>query len=424
MKTVRIKKLCCFFLFILLSLFLSSASFYAKEQTAEDQGYSVCLSGCDYSSIQAAVDDPGFEPGSLLILKDSVFTEADILINKDIILRGMGPQETILQAHEVYGEANTRVLSVAAGTNVVIEGITIRHGNPTECPMYGGGIFNEGNLTLINCIVEDNIGSAGGGIMSRGVLDIRRSIIRRNKTTALGGAGKCGGNGGGLMFTKGNVLIEKSSIYENVSWEGRGGGMYVSCEAVVEIKNSTVSRNSTGGSGGGIFLRGKVSLENVTVAENVATTNGGGVYTRGDLSMKNSILSGNLASGERLASDCVVGDEGLLSGSQRNLISSGECDPLLQGDAGLAEFDENSSLPGYALKEGSQAVDVVLSSECNLDSDQRSLPRLKSENCDLGALEMQPEEKNRQSRTNWFLFVVQFVILGGFLLVMRRVKAI
>ena len=424
MKIIRIKKQLCFFLIIFLSLFLSSASFYSKNLAAEDQGYTVCLSGCDYSSIQAAVDDPAFEPGSLLILKDAVFSEADIFFDKDIILRGYGPRETILQAHEVYGEANTRVLSVATGTTVVIEGITIRHGNPTECPMYGGGIFSEGNLTLINCVVEDNIGSAGGGIMSRGTLDIRRSIIRRNKTTALGGAGKCGGNGGGLMFTKGNVLIDKSSIYDNASWNGRGGGIYVSCEAVVEIKNSTISRNSTGGSGGGIFLRGKVSLENVTVAENYATTNGGGVYTRGDLSMKYSILSGNLASSEKLVSDCVVGDEGFITTNQRNLISSGECDALLQGDAGLADFDEKESLPGYALRENSQALDVILSSECSLENDQRSLPRPENENCDLGALEMQPQEKNRQSRTNWILFVVQFIILGGLLLVMRKEKAI
>ena len=119
----------------------------------------------------------------------------------------------------------------------------------------------------------------------------------------------------------------------------------------------------------------------------------------------------------------MVGDEGFISTNQNNLISSGECEPLLQGDAGLEDLDEKGlDIPGYPLLAHSQALDVVLPAECSLSSDQRGQPRMEGENCDLGALETQPQEKNRQTRVNWALFIVQFLILIVLLLIMRKVR--
>jgi hypothetical protein len=60
----------------------------------------------------------------------------------------------------VSGNDASRVFDISAGTTVTIAGLTIIHGragkNAPVLPSIGGGILNEGNLTLTDVIVSDN----------------------------------------------------------------------------------------------------------------------------------------------------------------------------------------------------------------------------------------------------------------------------
>ena len=73
----------------------------------------VCASGCDFSTIQAAIDDPSTEAGAIIEITDPIHTEAGIVVNKSVAIRGLGADDTIVQAHdETPDEAPDRVFSL------------------------------------------------------------------------------------------------------------------------------------------------------------------------------------------------------------------------------------------------------------------------------------------------------------------------
>jgi hypothetical protein len=112
------------------------------------------------------------------------------------------------------------------------------------------------------------------------------------------------------------LVVEGCSIVDNKSSEQNAGGIY-SFEGVLEIVNSTISRNEAiggggilcgGGSltirdsliedniGGGIDNGGTLFVGGTTIRGNVNSFGGGGVYNSGDLVLSGSIISANEAS--------------------------------------------------------------------------------------------------------------------------------
>jgi len=140
----------------------------------------VCAAGCVFTTIQVAIDDPGTTDGAIIEITDPVHTEAGIVVNKDVTIRGLGADDTIVQAHETPDEAPDRVFLIEEGATVILEGITIRHGKPSAQDEHGGGIYNYGTLTLKNCIVSDNIAIGGGGICNDGALTLVNSTVSNN----------------------------------------------------------------------------------------------------------------------------------------------------------------------------------------------------------------------------------------------------
>ena len=166
----------------------------------------VCAAGCDFTTIQAALDDAGTPPGSTIHVTDTIHTEAEITINKDVkdvTIQGQGAENTIIQAHETAGEATDRVFLIAADVTVTIQGVTIRHGNPDLEPLIlgvrrsGGGIVNQGTLTLADSIIRDNVASAGGGMYNMGTLTVTNCTISDNVADGIDKPGQGCGSGGG-----------------------------------------------------------------------------------------------------------------------------------------------------------------------------------------------------------------------------------
>ncbi len=59
----------------------------------------VCATGCDFTTIAAAVADPGTMDGDVIDIQDAVHTEAGIVVRKSLTFQGQGQTATIVQAH-------------------------------------------------------------------------------------------------------------------------------------------------------------------------------------------------------------------------------------------------------------------------------------------------------------------------------------
>jgi predicted outer membrane repeat protein len=366
--------------------------------------YTVCAAGCDFTTIQAAIDDPGTAPGDIIGVTDAVHTEAGIVVNKSVTIQGRGADSTAVQAHATTDSATDRVFLIANGATVTIRALTIRHGNPISDPDSGGGITNEGTLTLQNSIVSDNTSNAGGGILNVGTLTLVNCTVRDNAAVKSGDYMQKCGNGGGIKNMAGTLTLINSTVSGN-SAQKNGGGVFVSCDGTLELINSTVSGNSAGGNGGGIYIKGAVELVNSTISDNSAAVNGGGVYAegsgeqgvpRGLLNYSNTIIASNRCGLEKYGTaDCLIGDYGTIGTNTNNLVGDNSCSPDYSGDPMLGTLADNGGdTQTHALLPGSPAIDAISVLSCTLTTDQRGAPRpvaLSSSDtpCDIGAFEAQ-----------------------------------
>ncbi len=373
----------------------------------------MCASGCDFSTIQAAIDAPGTASGAIIEVTDPIHTEAGIIVNKDVTIRGLGADATIVQAHEEADQASERVFFIERDAAVALEKITIRHGKPKE-DKCGGGIINEGTLTLDNCVVSANIANGGGGVCTRsqkGALVIINSTIGDNTALATVPRSLDCGNGGGIKCERGTVTVINSAVTGNNtgSGRGRGGGVHISCGCTAVFSNTTISGNRTApksardvsqGEGGGVHIRGDLRLVNCTISDNYAVGKGGGVYLgNGTLDYVNTIIADNNGEG----GNCVIGApdqngaQGTIGTSSNNLVGDGSCDSDYSGDPLLGPLADNGGDTWtHALLPGSPAIDAIPVVSCTLPTDQRwglrpIVQTSPGTPCDIGAFEVQAD---------------------------------
>jgi predicted outer membrane repeat protein len=362
----------------------------------------VCAAGCDFTTIQAAIDDPGTTDGAIIEITDPVHTEAGIIVNKDVTIRGLGADDTIVQAHDTPDEAPDRVFLVEEGTDVTLDGMTIQHGKPSLQDEHGGGIYNYGTLTLENCVVTDNIAIGGGGICNDGELMLINSTVSNNTAvdTASPGVFACGG-GGGIRSGKGTLTLVNTTVSGNQAgtrYRGEGGGVRVGCQCKAVFTNSTISGNSSVHSGGGISVTGMLQLVHCTISDNATNGKGEGICVQGRLDYENTLVANNPGNG----GDCAIGTDaygkkGTIGTNSNNLVGDGGCGSDHSGDPMLGPLADNGGATWtHALPPDSPAVDAVSVISCTLPTDQRGVPRpivqtSSDTPCDIGAFELQTE---------------------------------
>ncbi|MGC9516177.1 MAG: Ig-like domain repeat protein [Methanomicrobiales archaeon] len=147
-------------------------------------------------------------------------------INKNLNLIGENQDTTIIDA---IGK-NNRVITIGSGGTVTISNFTIQNGKHSGTNAYGGGIWNSGNLTINNCIIQNNIAetialdwgmwrySQGGGIFnSGGNMFINNCIIQDNISTIEAYSDASTAYGGGISNTGGIVTITDTTIRNNLA---------------------------------------------------------------------------------------------------------------------------------------------------------------------------------------------------------------
>jgi hypothetical protein len=253
-----------------------------------------------------------------------VHTEAGIVVNKNVTIRGLGADETTVQAHAEADGATDRVFLIAPGADVTIKNVKIQHGYPSSPPNAGGGIWNQGGLTLQDSQINSNTAADGGGIWNQGWLTATNCTIGYNTSDGIAPPGmECGSGGGINSGGGGRLLLIGSSVIHNQA-EGKGGGIHVACESTVTLVNSTISGNKAMSYGGGAFIGtiGTLKLNNSIISDNRTNRLGNGVYIRGLLHYTETVISG-----------CVIGGEGGYKGMgtvgihNNSQIEDNDCKP-------------------------------------------------------------------------------------------------
>lgn len=321
----------------------------------------------------------------------------DLDITGYLTIDGEGPETTIIDGNGNDQILLDRVFHITASSHATLKDITIQNGNAGN-GSNGGGIRNNGVLTLTNVILSDNYANSGGAILNVGSATIISSTIKHNTVRSSGGG----------IRNDAPLTITNSAIFSNTS--STGGG--ISNKSNVTIFNSTLSNNQTSGMGGAIyngypFYNGDtptLNLSNVTITNNSANTDdddfgdGGGILSEPDsiVNINNSILAMNFSFAD--SPDC----SGTLNSQGYNLVQnvsncniSGDTTGNIIGvDAKLGLLQDNGGPTfTHALLFGSPAIDagspIALGNgeyACKM-IDQRGIIRPQNGLCDIGAFE-------------------------------------
>ncbi|MBW6466871.1 MAG: hypothetical protein K0B06_10230, partial [Brevefilum sp.] len=285
----------------------------------------------------------------------------------------ISPGGTITFDTDLSGQTITLSSTLVIEKNLTIDGsdlavpITISGNN-------AAGVFvisSLGKATFDSLmIINGNDEYGGGGIYNLGQLSVVNSTISGN-TSGFG-------NGGGI-FNLGDLTIMNSTLSGNMAY-GRGGGIFNLGD--LTIMNSTLSGNMAAG-GGGVYNDGRMTVRNSTFSGNVAEQEGGGVYNdnNGILNFTNTIIAYSTKW------DCA--NYGTIhTDSTHNLVTDGSCGALLDDDPKLGPLADNGGPTlTHALLSGSPAIDAGHNGYCTT-TDQRGVSRPQGTACDIGAYEM------------------------------------
>ena len=256
-ETKLIKKRYLFLLFvgIILALGISSmpiscaASTVSVNTTGNDANNGTAAN--PYQTISTGinnVNDKGtvnLSKGTFNLYNDVNHTDYGITINKNVTIQGAGSNQTIIDAKGL-----NNIFSVN-NSNVVIRDLTIKDGYS----LSGGAITNSvgSNLTLINCIIINNVASSfGGAIYNSGSLNITSCTLANNTVTDGYGSAIYNHNGtaeihyNSIFGNNGNaVYSDAGTVNAQNDWWGTNDNPGTELEDFSDISNWTTSKATT-----------------------------------------------------------------------------------------------------------------------------------------------------------------------------------
>jgi CSLREA domain-containing protein len=289
-----------------------------------------------------------------------------------------------------------RAVHVLPGSHLSLSGLSFvwADAGPGQ---NGGGILNEGTVSMVETSFQSNRAHNGAGVMNVGEMTLLRSLIGFNTATDAGAG----------IRNDGTLTIEASTIANNEVLSGPGGG--IENHGTLVIRNSTVSQNRASNRAAGILNNAGATarINNATIIYNLIDPDGtglastGGIFNEegGSVQISNSILAINADDWAFPDADCMGT---VLSGGFNLFGESADC--ILTGDTPDDLVGVDPLLPalptvdpaqtwGYPPLAGSPAIDAgnpapVGSSDtaCEI-ADQRGFARPIGFACDIGAYE-------------------------------------
>ncbi|MGI8689692.1 MAG: choice-of-anchor Q domain-containing protein [Thermomicrobiales bacterium] len=371
--------------------------------------------------------------GDTITIAAGTYNESGINVAAAVTITGAGQDVTTID-----GAGGTLpVLLINNAGNTAISGVTVQHGSVSGGG-NGGGILNNGALTLSESTVTGNQAFNGGGIANyHGTLTLTNSTVTGNQAVGYNGTP---GDGGGIFNDSGTVILQASVVSGNMSISGNGGGILnlttPTAPAQLALTNSTISGNTAKFGGGGIFNdNGVLGVMNSTLSGNTSSSGGGlfnkvtpgsgGLMTGFNRIVTNSTISGNTATtgygggidssgtlyliNVTIAANSNGVNGGAVTQSAHSIIADGCAAPIMSNDYNLDSgntcgFTQPHDLTNkdpklgslannggptqtHALLPGSPAIDA--GGAC-LATDQRGVTRPQGAACDIGAFEYAP----------------------------------
>jgi hypothetical protein len=187
-----------------------------------------------------------------------------------------------------------RVIEVGSGAKLSLRNVHVSGGltdNTVPTNDSGGGILNSrGTLRLYRTTISGNTADNGAGLSNdSGRTTISYTRIQGNTTRASGG-------GGGGIYNDGSISLSNSIIRGNRA-NTNGGGEYNGQGGRTEAYRVTVDHNTAGANGGGFYNAGdsRLILRNTLVQLNTAAS-GGGIFNAGipsRVQLNNTYLGNN-----------------------------------------------------------------------------------------------------------------------------------
>ncbi len=390
----------------------AAAVLLSAAQRASAATLRVCQSGCPYTQLAPAVaaahsDDriklgPGTYAGGVTIDLSVKLVGASA---GQTIIRGGGPVLTIGTAGAPSEPTVTiRGLTVTGGVTLgnlapesgrgggiyipraagpstgatvtirdsVISGNTVAPRAAIEsddpCCLFadsgGGGISNDGTLTVVDTQISDNradpaaglaSNAIGGGILNRafGDLTVAHSVVTHNHVTVTAPNGRFAA-GGGIAASGGTLTITDSRVSDNtadtlsavptgVEQEATAGGIQIQGDASATIRGTTITANrisSTNTLGdaiafsGGLHADGPLVLRDSTISNNrvtAATANGsrsgalateGGGELNADDTISHTRVTGNTVTATSPTGDAHAENGGILTAAFEQMTIS------------------------------------------------------------------------------------------------------
>jgi predicted outer membrane repeat protein len=229
-------------------------------------------SGADagVGTLRWAIEQANANPGSdNIVIQPNVtvaLTSKLDTITEHVTITGAGASLSIVKWDVA---AQFRIFHIGTAQNVTIENLTLENGHA----LLGGGILNDGNLTLRDSVIRDcEADTMGGGVFNSasGVLYVQYSTIVSNK----------GSSGGGLA-NSGTMNMLNCYVIANSATQA-GGGVLNNTNSTLNINDSFIDYNYAADIGGGILTKGTMTITGGRIYENTAI-NGGGGLANGDV---------------------------------------------------------------------------------------------------------------------------------------------
>ena len=277
----------------------------------------------------------------------------------------------------------------------------------------GGGLYNISSATLSEAAFRDNranapnnVGGAGGGITNRAAATLSLSASTLSGNQSLAGRG--GGLGNEGMVTLNGVTFKANSAE-------LGGGMYNNSIQSITMTNLTFSENAAAGAsglGGGLFSGSLATLIHATFIDNSAPADAGGaIYHRTVLPGNDLYLLNTIIAESTSGSNCT---ESVLNKS--HIISNGnnlsdddtckliEATDLIETDVMLYPlgFYDGKTYTHLPIS-GSPAIDNG-ACQSTVTIDQRGVSRPQGAGCDIGAV----EARSAEQPLNWLYIPLVF----------------
>jgi len=360
---MKSKNVLCPLLSLLLMLFLAggaTASAQVVTNTA-DSGPGTLRSAITNAASGAVITfDPSLS-GATITLSNTLAINTNLTIDASALPGGL----------QINGNHAVQIFNVASNITVFLNSLTITGG----ADAVGGGIYNDGTVTLNQCTLSGNVAASfygspgGGGIFNYyGTLTMNQCTLSGNDAISVDGSP----GGGGIWNLYGTLTMNQCTLSGN---SARTGGGILNDGGTATLNQCTLSGNSTenGGYGGGICNEYRAV-------------------------MTNTIVGGNSGS---LGADIYNDAPSTLTYGGSNLVQSVLGPGGFEGPAPLTNAPDLAPLGNYGGPTqtmpplpGSPAIGAGSVAANTFSTDQRGYPRTQNGLIDLGAVELQSPVAN------------------------------